>query len=513
MCGLVGVITKALNGLTHNQIDWFQDALIADAVRGVDGTGIFAVNPHKNFEIMKVASHPYHLLMNPEWGKTRTRALDAKILAGHNRKATTGDPKSLDCTHPFESKNGKIILMHNGFVENWKELGTNEPVDSMVACEVIANASTVEKAVSELRGAFALIWYNFEEHSINFLRNNQRPLYLAEDKSAIYWASEDTMLMWLAERNHLTPPEPKLLPEDSWLRYSVKSNRWTKSVQVQWGAFGKKILGGQSSVWSNNSVATGWEGQVTEELENDSPPWTEVEQATAQAMAAQQSTAKISPPLPLPSNISSLPMWERQIHAIDAMNSLSSKSHVFEATPLRIEDSDDKAKYKLWFVVHKPDIIKEHWMGLDGWTLRGYANFMTKVAANSWLKLPRFRIKPSGYTQCSHNDKMYIMEVHPEHIQEPMGSKIRLRSYNGVYFTPAEWQQFYSFHKRCTRCGVDYKVSNIQYVSIINLMDTNPVIVCPSCNQIEFRKLSDEIQHNMTVLNGVDLDKWHQDAT
>ncbi|MCI0558374.1 MAG: hypothetical protein MN733_07750, partial [Nitrososphaera sp.] len=82
MCGIVGVISKESFGLSMAQVDWFQDALVADSVRGFDATGIITIDPYKSAEVAKVASNPFHLLHHPDWHRFRNKAWNSKVLIG-----------------------------------------------------------------------------------------------------------------------------------------------------------------------------------------------------------------------------------------------------------------------------------------------------------------------------------------------------------------------------------------------------------------------------------------------
>jgi hypothetical protein len=125
---------------------------------------------------------------------------------GHNRLATLGA-----CTtayaHPFRTNNG-IYFMHNGVIRNAVQLAKEHKikykVDSEVAMHLIASLG-VDAAAKELMGAFAFVWYNENDKTINFLRNAERPLWLgvSEYKNKIIYGSEVGLLKWLVERNNI----------------------------------------------------------------------------------------------------------------------------------------------------------------------------------------------------------------------------------------------------------------------------------------------------------------------
>lgn len=198
MCGIIGMVTDAVNGFTSTDMDWFEEALIVDSLRGPDSTGVFVVTNKNHVRVAKQASHPYHFLASKEWSSTRAAAFSSgKIMVGHNRKATKGSINSANA-HPFAEKH--IVLVHNGTIYNQKDLTAEETeVDSHAICH-----SLVEKGYKEtlksIDGAFALVWYDMKERCLYLVRNSQRPLGYIATHSGLYFASELPMLEWSLRR-------------------------------------------------------------------------------------------------------------------------------------------------------------------------------------------------------------------------------------------------------------------------------------------------------------------------
>jgi hypothetical protein len=73
--------------------------------------------------------------------------------------------------------------------------------DSQTICHMLTS-QTPEEVVQQLDGAFALIWHDARDDSLNFVRNSQRPMHMAKagGKDTIYFASEPEMLYWLDRR-------------------------------------------------------------------------------------------------------------------------------------------------------------------------------------------------------------------------------------------------------------------------------------------------------------------------
>lgn len=197
MCGIVGLISKRNNGLFHADLEFFEQQLIVDMLRGPDSTGAFAV--HKNFQasVVKHESHPMHLFMSKQWESFKAAAIrDARLVIGHNRKATKGSINN-DNAHPFHV--GKIVLVHNGTLTNHAELNKELEVDSHAICDALNTKGTIE-GLKSLRGAWGLVWYNMEEQKLHAVTNGERPLSLVESDTLYYLSSEINITHFLMMR-------------------------------------------------------------------------------------------------------------------------------------------------------------------------------------------------------------------------------------------------------------------------------------------------------------------------
>jgi glucosamine 6-phosphate synthetase-like amidotransferase/phosphosugar isomerase protein len=122
----------------------------------------------------------------------------SNFAVGHNRSATKGKINA-ECTHPFRENH--ITLVHNGTLTSHKELHPNYEVDSRAICHNIAQEG-YEETLKKLDGAFALIWFNSKEKTLNFCRNSQRPLYIIETTTSFVLVSELNLGLWILSRNN-----------------------------------------------------------------------------------------------------------------------------------------------------------------------------------------------------------------------------------------------------------------------------------------------------------------------
>lgn len=224
MCGIVGVLTSFHNGLSWNETKIFRDMLFLDQLRGMDSTGTFSVSNKGNVDILKGAMHGTDFVQHKDFddfcqGATR----NGMFVVGHNRAATRGTVKD-ENAHPFWVDD-KIILVQNGtYKGDHKHLKDTE-VDTHAIAHVLAEEEDVEKAMQKIDAAYALVWYNVKEKSLNILRNDERPLFIAyTDTGTMLFASEPEFILFSASRqNTKLKGKPYLLKDHSLFTATINS--------------------------------------------------------------------------------------------------------------------------------------------------------------------------------------------------------------------------------------------------------------------------------------------------
>jgi hypothetical protein len=189
MCGIVGIA----GDLDHSDQDVIKRLLILDYFRGQDSTGLAAIRKNFDTEIAKGAMNPLDLFDTGAFRTVIGQPTNTHLFLGHNRAMTRGTVNKQNA-HPFDVDN--IIGVHNGTLEYAshtaleKILGYSTPTDSLAIFAAIAKVG-LKEALAAMRGAWSMVWYDKDDHSLNFLRNGERPMWWGYSKECdkIYFAS------------------------------------------------------------------------------------------------------------------------------------------------------------------------------------------------------------------------------------------------------------------------------------------------------------------------------------
>lgn len=219
MCGIVGVISK-YSSMPFYVDSLFTNMLAMDSIRGPDSTGVFGVSSGGHVDHVKGDTDGYIFGRSASYLDFKRRIeKNYRIVIGHNRKATTGSVSAANA-HPFQEKH--IILVHNGTLRDTKDL-TKTEVDSHAIAHALADHDPV-KALSMLDGAYALVWYDQNQKTLNLARNSERPLSILQYPSIWVIASEIGLPLWLnARENRSTEKENGIIrvPEKKILQFKL----------------------------------------------------------------------------------------------------------------------------------------------------------------------------------------------------------------------------------------------------------------------------------------------------
>ena len=189
MCGIIGYIGK------RNPVEILIEGLKKLEYRGYDSAGIALKG--NEIEVIKSVGK----ISNLEDKINSSNIIDSNIGIAHTRWATHGEPTEINA-HPHTI--GKITLVHNGIIENAKELKEklqnegikfNTSTDTEVVAALIDyyykgnTKEAIEKAIKELKGSYALAIINKDEDKLYAVRC-ESPLILGIGEEEYFVTSD-----------------------------------------------------------------------------------------------------------------------------------------------------------------------------------------------------------------------------------------------------------------------------------------------------------------------------------
>lgn len=201
MCGIVGYIGK------RQASNIVLDGLRALEYRGYDSAGIAVLNDGKQGKLIKQVGRVEGLVNS----LAEVGIPAGTVAIGHTRWATHGSPTILNA-HPHTNQDQTIFVVHNGIIENYAELkeGLQKQGFKFVSdtdTEVIPHlidyyyrelqnfGQAFEKALHDLRGAYAIAAITSHEPSKLFAARLSSPLVLGVSENEFIVASDPAAIM------------------------------------------------------------------------------------------------------------------------------------------------------------------------------------------------------------------------------------------------------------------------------------------------------------------------------
>jgi glutamine---fructose-6-phosphate transaminase (isomerizing) len=205
MCGIVGYVGK------KSVVPVIIEGLRKLEYRGYDSAGIAVAGTDAGLQIRRAEGK----LRNLE-EVIRAKPLDGTYGIGHTRWATHGRPTE-ENAHPHRDCSGKIVVVHNGIVENYlslkkKLIAEGHKFTTETDTEIIAHLvekyylqtgseqrptleDAVRKAVKELTGVFALVVISVDEPNKIVAARNGPPAVIGLGKDEYFVASDVPALL------------------------------------------------------------------------------------------------------------------------------------------------------------------------------------------------------------------------------------------------------------------------------------------------------------------------------
>lgn len=255
MCGHVGLA----GNLFQKHREALKDLLFLDTLRGKDSTGVATVTMGREIKTFKSLLPGHDFIEDTRFDQAINPG--QCIWIGHNRAATVGKKSRLNA-HPFISEDETMVGAHNGTITaRWQcvDNHTQYDTDSEGVINMIRNRGWKD-AIGKLTGAWALVVYDSRNHTLNFLRNKERPLFFAlfKEHDGIIWASEEWMIEAVCLRRNIEIGKIYYFGENTLYTFPVGNtskhdwSKWTSEKEVSGSAVapfqgGNNWTGGQTS--------------------------------------------------------------------------------------------------------------------------------------------------------------------------------------------------------------------------------------------------------------------------
>jgi glucosamine--fructose-6-phosphate aminotransferase (isomerizing) len=193
MCGIIGyigskpVVPVLLDGLRHMEY------------RGYDSAGVAVVSP-EGIALRRSAGK----LSNLE-NTIREQPVEGLYGLGHTRWATHGRPTE-ENAHPHRDCTGRIVVVHNGIIENYLELkeelkAQGHEFKTETDTEIVAHLveremrtdgleNAVRRALKFMRGMFAIVLVSVEDPEKIVAARNGPPIVVGLGKDEFFVASD-----------------------------------------------------------------------------------------------------------------------------------------------------------------------------------------------------------------------------------------------------------------------------------------------------------------------------------
>jgi len=235
MCGIFGYIGD------KEATPFILEGLKKLEYRGYDSAGIATLNKDKVFVskcVGKISDLEEMLKQKPIGGE---------VGIGHTRWATHGRPSHIN-SHPHQDCTGKIVVVHNGIIENYLELrrelaDNGHKFSSATDTEVVAHLieehfdgsllSSVALALKKVRGSYALAVISEHEPDKIIIARHGSPLIVGFGEKECYISSDiPAMLKYTSQIIKLENGEVGEVTKDELRVYDLEGRSVSKDSEL-----------------------------------------------------------------------------------------------------------------------------------------------------------------------------------------------------------------------------------------------------------------------------------------
>ncbi|GIW22697.1 MAG: glutamine--fructose-6-phosphate aminotransferase [Candidatus Sericytochromatia bacterium] len=238
MCGIVGYIGYQLAK------DIILDGLKKLEYRGYDSSGISIIFEKGKLETIRKVGK----LKNLE-NELKNLNLNGNIGIGHTRWATHGKPSEINA-HPHTDESGKLVIVHNGIIENYmslkNELKSKYEFKSDTDTEVIAHLimdnykgdlyQAVKLALRRIEGTYALVVMHADNTDYIIATKNSSPLIIGLGENENFVASDiPAILNHTRDIIYLDDQDIAIVYKDKIDLFNKEGNKVSKNIsKISW---------------------------------------------------------------------------------------------------------------------------------------------------------------------------------------------------------------------------------------------------------------------------------------
>jgi len=235
MCGIIGRVSN------KDAILPLIEGLKKLEYRGYDSAGIAIINEGK-LSIIKCKGRIKDLEK-----LLKIKETSGNVSIGHTRWATHGKPSKINA-HPHTDCRRRVVVVHNGIIENYRELKKNlekkgcnfkSETDTEVIAHLISNfydgnlKKAVERAVKLIEGSYALGVISLEEPDKIVAAKYDSPLAIGLGKEETFVTSDiSSVLSYTKKVIYLSDNEIAVITKDKVDLFDPKGRKAFKKIDT-----------------------------------------------------------------------------------------------------------------------------------------------------------------------------------------------------------------------------------------------------------------------------------------
>ncbi len=238
MCGIVGYIGR------RNALPVIIDGLKRLEYRGYDSAGFTILNNDEKYLTYKKAGKVKDLEDSIDYN-----VYTGNIGIGHTRWATHGEPTDINA-HPHFCMEGKIILVHNGIIENYKSIKTKLESEGYIFktetdTEILANfinynykntkdfVKAVQVSLAGVEGTYGIACLCRDEKDKIIAARKGSPLLLAVGDGEFIIASDaSAVLNYTRNVIYLNDGEMAIITKNSHILKTIENKEINREIEV-----------------------------------------------------------------------------------------------------------------------------------------------------------------------------------------------------------------------------------------------------------------------------------------